>query len=431
MSETLLAFYGDDFTGSVDVLLQLNRAGLRGRLLLGLPKDGSVLAREARDVDAIGIAGLARSLPTGRLRAEVEPALRALGSLRPRVLQYKACSTADSSPDVGSIGRVIEIARDLTGRETIPVLFAQPDFGRFTVFGHHFATEAGVVYRLDRQPTMSHHPVTPMLESDLAAHLGQQTAQPISHIPFTEYTSAKHVAELLTESSSAAAVLDAITDEHLTLLGKAILSTADRHRPRFAIGSGGLTTALGRAFLGSRPHDETDAAGPAPHASGPVLVVSGSRSYRTAEQIEAARAAGWLVLPLALAHPQRAAVRAEVLEALTAGRDVVVSSSELEEKYSPDLVETIAVEAAALVSTALRAAVTQRVIVCGGDTSSRVLGVLGAEALSLAANPVENVVLCRVHSPHSWLDGVEILLKGGQVGPVGLFELLRGPRGHA
>ena len=69
--------------------------------------------------------------------------------------------------------------------------------------------------------------------------------------------------------------------------------------------------------------------------------------------------------------------------------------------------------------------VTRRVIVCGGDTSSRVVGLLGAESLSIAANPVGNVVLCAVASPLEWLDGVEMLLKGGQVGPADLFELVQ------
>jgi uncharacterized protein YgbK (DUF1537 family) len=90
-----------------------------------------------------------------------------------------------------------------------------------------------------------------------------------------------------------------------------------------------------------------------------------------------------------------------------------------------DLVATIAVHLAALVEASLRAGATRRVIVCGGDTSSRVVSLLGAESLSIAANPVGNVVLCAVASQLDWLDGVEMLLKGGQVGPANLFELVR------
>ncbi|MAM53671.1 MAG: hypothetical protein CMH35_02280, partial [Microbacterium sp.] len=104
------AFYGDDFTGSVDALLQFARAGWSGRLFVGLPDDDA-LREAAATVDVVGIAGIARSLPREALDAEVRPALTALAALHPPLVQYKACSTADSSPDVGSIGRVIEIAR--------------------------------------------------------------------------------------------------------------------------------------------------------------------------------------------------------------------------------------------------------------------------------------------------------------------------------
>jgi hypothetical protein len=39
---------------------------------------------------------------------------------------------------------------------------------------------------------------------------------------------------------------------------------------------------------------------------------------------------------------------------------------------------------------------------------------------------VANVVLLRAHSLDPEVDGLELLLKGGQVGPADLFELVRG-----
>jgi uncharacterized protein YgbK (DUF1537 family) len=430
-----VAFYGDDFTGSVDVLLQFRRAGWRSRLLLGRPSP-EALARAAEGVDAVGIAGIARSLPTDELDAEVRPALEVLAALGPRVVQYKACSTADSSPAVGSLGRVIELARAVFGTSAVPVLFAQPDFGRYTAFGHHFAAEGGVVYRLDRQPTMSNHPVTPMHESDLAVHLSRQTDLPIGHVPFTSYAAgADAVARELAGASEAALVFDALTDEQVALVAEAIVASADAApgTPRFAIGSGGLSTGLGHAL--ARDGDGPDAAAAPLDATGPVLAVSGSRSPQTARQVEAARGAGWDVVPLPLGAGEAGAgaasapddaVRDRVLEGLAAGRSVVVTTGDAEVVADGDeLVAAIAVRLAALVEAALRAGVAHRVIVCGGDTSSRVVGLLGAESLSIAANPVGNVVLCAVSSPLDWLDGAEMLLKGGQVGPADLFELVR------
>jgi len=63
----------------------------------------------------------------------------------------------------------------------------------------------------------------------------------------------------------------------------------------------------------------------------------------------------------------------------------------------------------------------RRVIVCGGDTSSRVTRLLGVESLSIAANPWGNVVLLRAHAEDPAIEGLELLLKGGQVGSDSLF----------
>lgn len=424
MPDLRVAFYGDDFTGSVDVLLQFTRAGWRSRLFLGSP-GAEELARAAAEVDAVGIAGIARSLPTDAIEAEVRPALIALAALRPRVVQYKACSTADSSPTVGSLGRVIEVARDVFGTATVPVLFAQPDFGRYTSFGHHFAAEGGTVYRLDRQPTMSRHPVTPMQESELAKHLGRQTDLPIGSLHFVDYRDAPTVAALLAQRTEAAVVLDALDEEHLALLAEAIVADAAPGSPRFAIGSGGLSTGLGRAL---HEGDDGDAEGErALNLQGPVLAVSGSRSLQTARQVDAARESGWTIVALPLGEPEPVgAVLERVLDELGAGRSVVVTTGDtVMPGAGAELVAAIAVHLAALVEASLRAGATRRVIVCGGDTSSRVVGLLGAESLSIAANPVGNVVLCAVASPLEWLDGTEMLLKGGQVGPADLFERVR------
>ncbi|MFC0680185.1 four-carbon acid sugar kinase family protein [Lysobacter korlensis] len=419
-----LAFYGDDFTGSVDVLLQLTRAGWRSRLFLGLP-DPDELAAAAAEVDAVGIAGIARSLPTDRIDAEVRPALTALAELVPPIVQYKACSTADSSPTVGSLGRVIEIAREVFGQRSVPVLFAQPDFGRYTAFGHHFAAEGGTVYRLDRQPTMSNHPVTPMRESELARHLALQTDLPIGSLHHLDYVNAEALAALLAERTDAAVVLDALHDEHVALVGAAVAAGASANRPRFAIGSGGLSKGLGRA-LGRTGDGGGDSIRPL-NPTGPVLAVSGSRSPQTSRQIEDASRNGWSSLPLPLDVPDPVgAVRDRVLAELGAGRSVVVATGDSEASAEGDeLVAILAAHLAALIEAALRADATSRVIVCGGDTSSRVVRLLGADSLTIAANPMGNVVVCALASTESWLDGTEILLKGGQVGPVDLFEQIR------
>ncbi len=392
------AFYGDDFTGSTDAMVQFARVGLRAVLLVTLPS-ASELRELAERYDVIGVAGIARSLPPDEQEAELRPVLEALRELGPCVLQYKVCSTADSSPTRGSIGRALEIGREVCGPAVVPILIAQPELGRYTVFSHHFAAESGTIHRLDRQPTMSTHPSTPMHESDLRHHLAAQTALPITSLHLTTYTDLPASYIDATESGAGAVVLDALTDEHLRALGNAILDSA-RTGPAFAIGSGGLSRALARALL----PDAGPITPPKPSTAGPVLVVSGSRSRRTTEQIEHARSAGWIVLPLADDVPRKAAA------AIAAGADgVVVHTNEL----SPDNLSHVPAGLADVV----RKAAAGRVVVAGGDTSGQVLRQLDVTALEPARSLCPGVHLCHATSPY--LD--EVLLKPGQLGPVTLF----------
>ncbi|MFK4805989.1 four-carbon acid sugar kinase family protein [Microbacterium sp. ZW CA_36] len=411
MSRARVAFYGDDFTGSVDALLQFARRGWTGRLFTGLP-DAATLRRAADEVDVIGVAGISRSLAPADMDDELRPVFAAFADLEPQLVQYKACSTADSAPHVGSLGRVVELAREVFGDRAVPMLFAQPDFGRYTLFGQHFAAERGTVYRLDRQPTMSQHPSTPMTEADLAVHVGRQTELPIGAVPLVEFDG---LAARLQDATEAGLVLDTLTDEHLVTIGEALGALP---APVFAIGSGGLSHGVAAAAPGDAPALPTSTA-----AQGPVLVVSGSRSAQTRRQADAAAAAGWLVRPLPLDGAVPASVSSEVVEALRAGRGVVLTSDDADTATSGarPVLEAIAEAAASVISTVARDGAARRVIVCGGDTSSRVTRLLGVESLSIAANPWGNVVLLSAHAEDPAIDGLELLLKGGQVGADSLF----------
>lgn len=402
-----VGYYGDDFTGSVDVLLQFARHGWSGRLFVGVPSPDE-LSDAAAAHDVVGIAGIARSLPTAEIEAEVRPALEALRALDPRVIQYKACSTADSSPAIGSIGRVLEVGRAVVGARPVPMLFAQPDFGRYTVFGHHFAAENGVVHRLDRQPTMSQHPSTPMRESDLARHFAAQTDLPIGAISRLSYDA---LPGGLASSTDAAVVLDAVDNADAATVGRAVLSLP---APAFAIGSGGLSWGIGAADPGQAVAIPTGTP-----AQGPVLAVSGSRSAQTRRQLDHAAAAGWLVEPLDF--PDSVGQIDRVRTALAAGRSVALTSDAA--AAGPDVLERIAAAATSAVLASID--LTRRVIVAGGDTSGRVTRLLGVTSLAIAANPVGNVVLLRAASALAGVDGLELLLKGGQVGADALFEDIR------
>jgi uncharacterized protein YgbK (DUF1537 family) len=69
----------------------------------------------------------------------------------------------------------------------------------------------------------------------------------------------------------------------------------------------------------------------------------------------------------------------------------------------------------------------KRVIIAGGDTSSHALGQMGVDALTvrmpLPASP--GSPLCVAHSRIKVIEGLEVALKGGQVGTDRYFSAIR------
>lgn len=450
----LVAFYGDDFTGSTDALAQLHRGGLSGILLFRLP-DSTELEQLAADVDVLGMAGISRSLPTAEISAEVRPIFQAFARLSPRLIQYKICSTFDSSAEIGSLGRVIEIGREVFGPFPAPVLPAQPEFGRYTVFGNHFAAAGGHVYRLDRHPTMSRHPSTPMAEADLQRHLAEQTDLPVllmdlPHLTAPLQEARAYYRELVAEKPGAI-IFDAVEDWHLARAAELIWPETGQ-RPVFALGSGGLGYGVGR-YLHER------GAGVGTPTSGSVepaermLVVSGSASPQTASQIEWALHHGWHGIRLDTRRlvergDNQAALadaRAAMLRALERGPGVVVyttlgpadpvmaetRAAAARSGIGPhQFVEVVGQALGTLVESAIEQRGIHRVIVAGGDTSGRTVRTLDAYGLEIVGMMVVAGTLCRLLSHNLRVNGVEVMLKGGQVGNDDLFEVVRCGRQH-
>ncbi|TMR33732.1 four-carbon acid sugar kinase family protein, partial [Nonomuraea zeae] len=231
---TRFAFVADDFTGATDALWQFRRFGLTGSLVT------DVAGLHDRD-DVIGLATTART--SGDPAAVVLPAFRALAELGPLAVQYKVCSTFDSSPSRGSIGAVVAaLHREGLARGPVPVLAAQPELGRYTWFATHFVRAGDEVQRLDRYPPMRDHPVTPATEADLRLRLAEQGAGSVGWLPADPAEEA-----YLARAGDAAFVADAMTEEHVRALGRLLLSGGSGAGPLWCVGSGGLSYALASA----------------------------------------------------------------------------------------------------------------------------------------------------------------------------------------
>ena len=66
-----------------------------------------------------------------------------------------------------------------------------------------------------------------------------------------------------------------------------------------------------------------------------------------------------------------------------------------------------------------------RIVVAGGDSSGEVASALDIEALTVTAGLSPGAPLCRAWSTKADRDGLEIVLKGGQIGQADFFGLAR------
>jgi len=429
-----LAFYGDDFTGSTDALEFLTRAGARTALFIEPPTPARLARYPA--LQAIGVAGMTRSLGPEAMEAELRPALSALRALGAPHVHYKVCSTFDSSPTIGSIGRAIDVAVEIFKARFVPLLVGAPALGRYCVFGNLFARMGigsdGAIHRLDRHPGMSRHPVTPAHESDLRRHLAKQTKKRIGLVDILQLalpeTEARKALEGVLAGGAEIVLFDVLYPEQLARLGGLIDPYASRERPLFSVGSSGVEMALG-AHWAARGRLSPAGRWGDPGPAEPLLVTSGSCSPVTAHQIAWALAHNFEEVALdpvvlAKAGDSLEALRpsmAATIAHLQAGRSVIVHTSRGKvDSGMTDWQDRSAQILGLALGRVIRAAIehtgVKRAVIAGGDTSSYVARALGIEAVEMMAPLTPGAPLCRAHAPASPVDGLEVNFKGGQVG---------------
>jgi uncharacterized protein YgbK (DUF1537 family) len=449
MTRLLLTYYGDDFTGSTDVMEALTLGGLRTALFLSPPSPEQITGRFA-GLQALGVAGVSRSMTPAQMDLELQSKFRQLKQLGAPIFHYKICSTFDSSPQVGSIGHAADIGTAIFEPKFIPMVVGAPVLKRYVIFGNLFATVGPDTYRLDRHPTMSKHPITPMNESDLRLHLSQQTHQSIALLDILHL--AGTTAELderfktLLQHRPHIILFDTLDQSHLTKIGRLIWEYRD-DRPLFVIGSSGVEYALTAYWqqinLVSKPPPLQP---PGPAAQ--LIVVSGSAAPTTAGQITWALENGFAGLrldPTRLVHPdlaetEKASIVRQGLDNLGAGRSLILYSAQGPDDPAIEatkqqlhqlglepnsLGRRLGQQQGQILHTLLTQTGLRRVCVAGGDTSGYVALQLGIYALEMIIPIAPGAPLCRASSHHPAFDGLEISLKGGQNGQVNFFGLIK------
>jgi len=421
-SSLLYAYYADDFTGSTDVLEALGLHGVKAVLFTHPPEKHEL--ESFPDCRAIGVAGESRSRGPEWMTENLPEIFMRMRGLGSPVNQYKVCSTFDSAPEVGSIGRAMELGRAAFNSDFVPVVVGAPHLGRAVIFGNLFAAEEGVFYRIDRHPTMRQHPVTPMKEADLRLHLAKQTKMTMGIVDLIAFQTCRAGQQLQSElaANAEAVVFDGCDDAMLDKTARLLWERASK-RPLFAIASSGLPYGLLRhwrrlGLIGEPPQQ------PRAAAVDRLLVLSGSCSPITAKQIRKARQQGFAVLHLESPGTWGLQTR-QALDALAQGQSVVLYTALGPQPMGRKHREEFGVALGNLLQELLVASGIRRVVVVGGDTSTHAVKQLGIDALTFAASISPGAPLCICHAKGSSLDGLELVLKGGQIGPETFFSDVR------
>ena len=294
---------------------------------------------------------------------------------------------------------------------------AFPSLGRSVYQGHLFVDD-----RLLSESGMEHHPLTPMTDPDIRRWLSQQTRHRVGHVAMPTIisgtTAIRAAQDKETERECRYIVLDTASDADLRAIGEA---AADE-----ILISGGSGVALGlpdnfrnQGLLAGSSNDWVG-------QDGPCIVLSGSCSQRTREQIEhhcmkyPARevvvddvikgdfgpddASDWLMnhpagaLPLlySSADPQTVATAQE-----RHGRDICANA--LETLFADTARQCVARSAT-------------RIVTAGGETSGAIVEGLDCQSLAIGPEIALGVPAMRVS------DNLVIALKSGNFGEVDFFE---------
>jgi uncharacterized protein YgbK (DUF1537 family) len=402
---------------------------------------------------AVGIAGNSRTMSPDEMEAALPEAFAELAALHPKFVHYKVCSTFDSSPAIGSIGRAIDVGQRVFQNRFVPLVVGVPSLSRFCAFGTLFARSGldSEIYRIDRHPTMRQHPVTPMTEADLRVHLSRQTARPVALIDAAVLdqgydAAAAQLARTIRDNGDGCIVLfDTLNEAHLATIGRLLAESQQQERkPLFVAGSSGIEYALVKHLASELTQTITTRVSAT--AADRVIVASGSCSPVTDRQIAWATANGFAEIPLDTQQlfagsdvAMEVAKNSERAAAdLDAGRSIVLHTcrgpADPRKAAAPTVIggeataRRLGVILGQIVGHLLDRCAVRRVGVTGGDTSGYVARTLGIEALEMIAPLEPGAPLCQAYRRGGGDRTLEITFKGGQVGHDDFFGTLLGGR---
>jgi len=401
----------DDLTGANDTGAQFSRRGAKVLVFLSLER---IPSKIDGDWDAIVINAGSRNLAPAASRARMEEAISCMESLGCEFAYHKVDSTLRGNWSV-------ELELALSRREGMAILApAFPLNGR-TVEGGELKVR-GVPLHLTEAALDS---LSPVRGSGIEALLGESLARQSRRLGFTKLSQGVEAVRsaLLKAREEGARILICDTREQADL--RTIAEAAwPEHSRALLCGSAGLARELGALleFTRSRRPDGI------PKSRPPVLVIAGSRSEVTAEQVrrlrEARSPATGEIDPGSVDDPWNGRKESETAQGLVAklkgmnnsGSWVVTigERSPTEEAHFPVRSARLNGLLGELALEALRARAVGALILTGGDVAASVLESLEALGVCLGEEILPGIPLGQVvGGPY---EGLAVVTKAGAFG---------------
>lgn len=403
----LLGCIGDDFTGSSDIANTLSKGGMKVTQYISAPDNDA-----ESDVEAGVIALKSR---TTSIEQAVEESLSAADWLLRQGCEqifFKYCSTFDSTKE-GNIGPVADALSRLLKEDMVVFCPAFPATGRSVFQGNLFVNDLPL-----HESGMKNHPLTPMTDSDLRRWLQHQTQTRVKHLPFELVASGPQaIRNHLNVNGPGYFIADAVTNDNLIELGKAL---SDR---KLITGGSGLAMGLPDNFITQGKINKVQPAWRG--ADGPGVILSGSCSTATREQIEV----------YSKRFPAMELKAHDIMEGVILADDVIawvldhIHTPLVYTSADPEIVQIIqrqfgSEEVANKIETffgtvadKLTARGVKRIIVAGGETSGAVVTALGIQSMEIGPEIAPGVPALRT----SHRDLV-LTLKSGNFGGESFFE---------
>jgi uncharacterized protein YgbK (DUF1537 family) len=355
---------------------------------------------------------------------------------------------------VGNIGKAIEVGYKVFSSKFVSILAAAPRFGRYTLFGNHFVASGEDILRLDRHPSISCHPVTPMNESDLRRHLSKQTSLACGLINILAVAKGKEEVRSQVEEKIRRGfpliLFDTLSKRHLETACAVIWEYTEQKKTLFCVGSQELGLGFGEEWkrLELLPSFTKSKGVVEDKTLGPILVVSGSCATMTGRQIEWASAHNYVEIEATVEHLFEVTARKREVErivqkavsALKGGRSVVIHSavgpgdpriSKTKRRAqelgisSEKATDLLGNGLGKITKMVILASGVRRTVLAGGDISGRITKFLDIQAIQVGKSLGVPAPICYVYSPHPGINGLQIAFKGGQVGGDNYFDLVR------